>query len=578
MKSGHGSPATVQCGIEGNSSGITTSITGPPPSDSPFKTDRIGGTSAYSGGACWLPGSAVQQRAGIADSTESARAYLGAVLAPVDGWAPDPVKVEAFLAQSPQVVAALEEAGIDFEWLPFPEYYDAPGRCPMGRSIQPTSTKRDQLPAEVAALVRPPVERDRVGGEGRSTLSGGQALIARLAATFVEAGGTIRTGHCVRDLMTQTDATGDHFVGVWATTEEGPVEVRARRGVLLGSGGFEGSESRRHAHGTPGRAAWTMAPRGTNTGEPISAAINAGAAVDWTGLGWFCPGLEHPDGAGSFTLGFRSGVMVDAHGRRYANESLPYDRFGREMAKDPARVPSWFVFDSREGGRLPGIAMPEGDPADHLTAGTWVRAESVEGIAAAIGVPEAELVATVERYNGFCAAGVDEDFGRGADEYDTFFTYGEGPNKALTPIDQGPFYAARFVLSDLGTKGETNDLAGQRPTLLLAVAYGKARDEQKEQLDQVWRRQLPEGLTFEDIEEMYHDLKAVKRAEDLLTTYKEQSIRSLTDLENANLKGLLRRVLGKIFNDTVVKGWCSEVQEVSELEKVRQRSAQPVKA
>ena len=311
----------------------------------------------------------------------------------------------------------------------------------------------EDMRAEVAALVRPPVERDRVGGEGRSTLSGGQALIARLAATFVGAGGTIRTGHCVRDLMTQTDATGDHVVGAWATTETGPVEVRARRGVLLGSGGFEGSESRRHAHGTPGRAAWTMAPRGTNTGEPISAAINAGAAVDWTGLGWFCPGLEHPDGAGSFTLGFRSGVMVDAHGRRYANESLPYDRFGREMAKDPARVPSWFVFDSREGGRLPGIAMPEGDPAEHLAAGTWVEAESVAGIAAAIGVRAEELEATVERWNGFCATGVDEDFGRGADEYDTFFTYGEGPNKALTPIDQGPFYAARFVLSDLGTKG-----------------------------------------------------------------------------------------------------------------------------
>ena len=142
----------------------------------------------------------------------------------------------------------------------------------------------------------------------------------------------------------------------------------------------------------------------------------------------------------------------------------------------------------------------------------------------------------------------------------------------------GIAYQIRDDLSDLGTEGETNDLAGQRPTLLLAVAYGKARDEQKEQLDQVWRRQLPEGLTFEDIEEMYHDLKAVKRAEDLLATYKEQSIRSLTDLENANLKGLLRRVIGKIFNDTVVKGWCSEVQEVSELEKVRQRSAQPVKA
>ena len=142
----------------------------------------------------------------------------------------------------------------------------------------------------------------------------------------------------------------------------------------------------------------------------------------------------------------------------------------------------------------------------------------------------------------------------------------------------GIAYQIRDDLSDLGIEGETNDLAGQRPTVLLAVAYGKAKAEQKEQLDQVWHRQLPEGLTFEDIEQMYLDLKAVKRAEDLLTTYKEQSIRSLTDLENSNLKGLLRRVIGKIFNDTVVKGWCSEVQEVSELEKVRQRSAQPVKA
>ncbi|SVB25153.1 uncharacterized protein METZ01_LOCUS178007 [marine metagenome] len=142
----------------------------------------------------------------------------------------------------------------------------------------------------------------------------------------------------------------------------------------------------------------------------------------------------------------------------------------------------------------------------------------------------------------------------------------------------GIAYQIRDDISDLGTEGETNDLAALRPTVLLAVAYGKAKAEQKEQLDQVWHRQLPEGLTFEDIEQMYLDLKAVKRAEDLLTTYKEQSIRSLTDLENSNLKGLLRRVIGKIFNDTVVKGWCSEVQEVSELEKVRQRSAQPVKA
>ena len=190
-----------------------------------------------------------------------------------------------------------------------------------------------------------------------------------------------------------------------------------------------------------------MAPRGANTGTAIEAALALGAAADFSALGWFCPGLAQPDGGGSFTLGFRSGLMVDATGRRYANESLPYDRFGRLMAQAPERVPSWYVFDSREDGRLPAIAMPEGDPADHLGAGTWVEAPSIEELASAMGVPADALVDTVQRFNGFCTSGVDEDFGRGSDEYDTFFGGG------LAGVDQPPYYAARFVLSDLGTKG-----------------------------------------------------------------------------------------------------------------------------
>src|SRR6478609_11464509 len=68
------------------------------------KTALLGGTSAYSGGACWLPGSEVQQRAGVPDSTESARLYLTALLGDQEED-----RREAFLTSAPRVVAALEE-------------------------------------------------------------------------------------------------------------------------------------------------------------------------------------------------------------------------------------------------------------------------------------------------------------------------------------------------------------------------------------------------------------------------------------------------------------------------------------
>jgi 3-oxosteroid 1-dehydrogenase len=423
------------------------------------KTSLLGGTSAYSGGACWLPGSQVQQRAGIPDSTGGAREYLGAILQD-----PDQAKVEAFLETAPRLVAELEDdPDLDFEWLPFSEYYDAPGRVPFGRSIQPTNIKRADLRPEVAELVRPPVERDRAGEGGRNTLSGGQALIARLATILVREGGTIRTNLPVTGLVTDDSVDGGGRVtGVAAMSPEGPIELGARRGVLLAAGGFEGNEAMRAEHDIPGDTAWTMAPRGTNTGEPILAAVALGAATDFRPLGWFCPGLEQPDGGGSFTLGFRSGLMVDQTGRRYANECLPYDRFGREMAKATERIPSWYVFDSREDGRLPAIAMPEGEPAAHLEAGSWVSAATLEDLAQAAGLPADALAETVERFNGYAASGVDEEFHRGEDEYDLFFAGGHGPNKSLSPLDAPPYFAARFVLSDLGTKGGlVTDAAGR---------------------------------------------------------------------------------------------------------------------
>ena len=81
---------------------------------------------------------------------------------------------------------------------------------------------------------------------------------------------------------------------------------------------------------------------------------------------------------------------------------------------------------------------------------------------AATGLPAEALVETVERFNGYAEKGLDEEFGRGEDEYDAFFAAGHGPNKALTACDAPPYFAARFVLSDLGTKGGlVTDAAGR---------------------------------------------------------------------------------------------------------------------
>ncbi|MHA3772080.1 polyprenyl synthetase family protein [Verrucomicrobiota bacterium sgz303538] len=122
----------------------------------------------------------------------------------------------------------------------------------------------------------------------------------------------------------------------------------------------------------------------------------------------------------------------------------------------------------------------------------------------------------------------------------------------------GIAYQIRDDLSDLGVSGETNDIEGLRPSLLLASAFERAQGDQKAQLEARWRRASTASAA--EIEALYLQVQADERCRDLLERYKEEAIRSLRDLENASLKGLLRRVIGKIFNDTEIKGWCKEFE------------------
>ncbi len=123
----------------------------------------------------------------------------------------------------------------------------------------------------------------------------------------------------------------------------------------------------------------------------------------------------------------------------------------------------------------------------------------------------------------------------------------------------GIAYQIRDDLSDHGVEGETNDLEQIRPNLPLAVAHEKAKGPDREALETAWRRQLKGTVSHLDIERLCQELKAVERSERLLEAYKEEAIRSIAQLDNPSLKGLLRRMIGKIFNDAEIKGWCSEV-------------------
>jgi geranylgeranyl pyrophosphate synthase len=126
----------------------------------------------------------------------------------------------------------------------------------------------------------------------------------------------------------------------------------------------------------------------------------------------------------------------------------------------------------------------------------------------------------------------------------------------------GIAYQIRDDLEDLQAS-ESIRVLNLRPSLPLATAYerAKAHDERIfALLGRVWRRDVDPGLTLKELEPALERVGAAERCQRLLESYKEEAIRSLAVLQNASLKGLLRRVVGKIFNDLEVKGWCSEFE------------------
>lgn len=411
------------------------------------KTDLFGGTTAYSGGGIWLPNNDVELAAGVPDTPELARTYVDGLL----GSAPSPLK-DAYLAIGPSLIAELaKNPHLEFWWMPFPDYYDTDGSLPRGRSIYPEELTAADA-AGILSTVREPL------WPPTDPVIWGRALIARFLNALSETDVSVRSGIGLTRLV----KSDGRIAGIEATSGTRTLRLGARHGVLLACGGFDHDRELRLQYQAPLTGEWSLGAPG-DTGDGIRAGVDAGAAVALMDQSWWTPGLLGPSGGASFLQGLHGGIIVNAEGERYANECLPYDRFGREMLKGHAsgvsHLPSYLIFD-QELLDLYGIpGTPDGLPAGAdlqpwFDGGLLWRADSIAGLAEELGVPAGTLTATVQRFNGFAKAGRDEDFHRGEEPYDLFFVAPvESINGTLKQIRTGPFYAATVVLSDLGTKG-----------------------------------------------------------------------------------------------------------------------------
>ena len=451
------------------------------------KAGSFGGSTARSGGGIWAPGNSVLRAAGVADTPEQARAYLAHVAGDVPA-----ARREALLEYGPEMLGlVLAKTPLRFAWVPgYADYYpEAPGGLSAGRSIEPVPHDgRQVLGAELAHLARPylpsPVtitqaeyrwlslgrhprgvraavrvaaRAARARLRGQRMLSMGQALAAGLRAGLAASGvpvwlDTPLTGLEVRD---------GRVTGVRATRDGDPVLIRARRGVLIATGGFERDEQmRRRYQRAPTGTEWTTGAAG-NTGDGIRAGLDLGAATGLMDDAWWGPSIALPGGP-YFCLAERSlpgCVLVNGAGQRFVNESAPYVDAVHAMyeADTPGNphIPAWLIFDQRYRDRYVFAGLPPHRPLPRrwYAAGSVVRADDLAGLAQAAGVDADGLVKTVARFNEFAAAGRDEDFGRGDSAYDRYYGDPRLANPNLAPLARPPFHAVKIVPGDLGTKG-----------------------------------------------------------------------------------------------------------------------------
>jgi geranylgeranyl pyrophosphate synthase len=125
----------------------------------------------------------------------------------------------------------------------------------------------------------------------------------------------------------------------------------------------------------------------------------------------------------------------------------------------------------------------------------------------------------------------------------------------------GIAYQIRDDLEDHTADGDTNDLENLRPSLILAIAHKRAAaGEETDLIASLWTGEIAYAEAADEVRRILEARGVTDKASDLLEAYKEEATQSLRYLTNATLKGLLRRVVGKIFSEQLIEGYCSEFE------------------
>jgi len=218
-------------------------------------------------------------------------------------------------------------------------------------------------------------------------------------------------------------------------------------------------------HAPSGAEHFSPGPVG-NTGDGLRLAEGAGGRIEDTlpnAAAWVPVSItERKDGSKGVMPHFidraKPGVIaVMRDGRRFANEGNSYHDFVQAMvkaAKPGEEITAYLVCDHRALrkyglGCVPPFPMPL---RHHLATGYLKRGTTLAELADRTGIDRQGLEATIAEFNASAAEGRDPAFGKGSRAYNRY--QGDalhGPNPCVAPIKDGPFYAIKLVIGDLGT-------------------------------------------------------------------------------------------------------------------------------